>query len=197
MGNSKVAAMFRSSDEAAAVRIAGELLDLAIVAPYASLDVQADLMTPEEVLRWEATYPGGCGFHCPASAYPDGDVMIPRSALQGPETALTAYLPAWLWIIDAPLDLAPRALSARGTAPALLSWDIEWPAERAWGLDFEGKYGQIDLALNCHFWDGDELARTDDFTVYIHDYGSQVMRRAERLAYQIGHEVLGGPYHGT
>ncbi|GAA1406744.1 hypothetical protein GCM10009639_54890 [Kitasatospora putterlickiae] len=179
MSNSYAQAVLRTTDIAEALRVVGQLLDLADTGELEA-DLEALVSTAGELERLTGVMPD-------ADWYPRGADRH-GSSCEGdsPSDCLPVLLSRWC--------AAPEAvevfLAAAGEVPALVRWDFSgWPEAPDAGLGYGGGRGAyVTLCVNARDLHLEEPST--DHTVYVHVKQVEA-RRAAWLAARVGLRVIG------
>ncbi|MEV7600958.1 hypothetical protein AB0O91_26670 [Kitasatospora sp. NPDC089797] len=177
MSNSYAQAVLRTTDVAEALRVAGQLLDLADTGEL-EVDFEARVSTPRELARLTEVMPDADSWSYGADRHGssrDGD---------SPSECLPILMSRWCM---APEDVE-AFLAAAGSVPVMVRWDFSsWPEAPEVGLGFGGTRGAyVTVCVNARDLYLEEPAT--DHTVYVHVKQVEA-QRAAWLAAQVGLEV--------
>ncbi|MFE2636457.1 hypothetical protein ACFXKF_17030 [Streptomyces scopuliridis] len=178
MSNSYAQAVLRTTDLAEALRVAGQLIDLAD-AEQLEVDFEARVSRTDELQRLTGAMPDADWWSCGADRH--------GSSRNGdsPSEWLPIHLRRWC--------MAPEAvesfLAAAGNVPAMVRWDFNgWPEAPEIGLGCGGTRGAyVTVCVNARDLYLEEP--TTDHTVYVHVKQVEA-HRAAWLAAQGGLPVI-------
>ncbi|ROQ62616.1 hypothetical protein EDD93_5336 [Streptomyces sp. 840.1] len=179
MSNSYAQAVLRTTDIAEALRVAGQLLDLADTGEL-EVDFEARVSTPRELERLSAVMPNADWWSHGADRH--------GSSKKGdsPSQHLPLFMSRWC-MADEDVE---AFLVAAGDAPAMVRWDFSgWPEAPEVGLGCGGTRGAyVTLCVNARDLCLQEPAT--DHTVYVHVKQVEA-QRAAWLAARVGLDVIG------
>ncbi|MET8541742.1 hypothetical protein ABZW03_13975 [Kitasatospora sp. NPDC004799] len=179
MSNSHAQAVLRTTDIAEALRVVGQLLDLADTREL-EVDFEARVSTAHELERLTGVMPDADWY-----AY-GADRHGSSREVDSPSDCLPVFMSRW--------GMDPEAveafLAAAGKAPAMVRWDFTgWPEAPDVGLGRGGTRGAyVTLCVNADDLHLEEPST--DHTVYVHVKQVE-SRRAPWLAAQVGLRVIG------
>ncbi|MFI5640805.1 hypothetical protein ACIA8H_25805 [Streptomyces goshikiensis] len=179
MSNSYAQAVLRTTDVAEALRVAGQLLDLADTGQL-EVDFEARVSTTHELERLTEVVPD-------AEWWSEGaDRRGSSRNGDSPSENLPIFMSRWCM---APEDVE-AFLAAAGNVPAMVRWDFNgWPEAPEVGLGYGGSRGAyVTVCVNARDLYLEEPAT--DHTVYVHVKQVEA-QRATWLAAQVGLQVIG------
>ncbi|MEU7297081.1 hypothetical protein AB0A76_28415 [Streptomyces exfoliatus] len=188
MGNARAYPVYRSEggDVAAAIAVAVSLVGCGELSEGASVDLDAELVRVEDVVRAREVFPrgwfSGGGEHFRGVDLPD-DAAV-----------LAGLLPMMLSVVEPVegdlLDRAPEVLGQAGWGQ--IAWmALSWPAVPELGLGPE----HARTGVQACFGADANHEPIPGHTVYVHVRPGED-ERAQHLAQQIGHGVIGPGEHG-
>ncbi|MFE0654684.1 hypothetical protein ACFVZH_39920 [Streptomyces sp. NPDC059534] len=193
--------VFRTTDPAAALRVARELVAVGDQ-QYAQVSVDVELRTVREVLRIREALPDSWFRKEDIEdwARDPSDPTRLHGGIHAPELStdpdsLHHHLPLWASMEYRPVGSIEDDFAASvGSNIGEIWWDsLAWPDVPDCGIHGEANHTGVSLLFNCRTKDLDE--RADDHTVFVHglrrsDRGAEE-RHAAWLAEQIGQCVIG------
>lgn len=188
MGDARAYPVYRSEvgDVAAVIAVAVSLVGCGELSEGASVDLDAELLRVENVVRAREVFPqgwfSGGGEHFRGVDLPD-------------DAAVLAGLLPMMLSVEEPvegdlLDRAPKVLRQAGWGQ--IAWmALSWPAVPELGLGPE----HARTGVQACFGTDANHEPAPGHTVYVHVRPGED-ERAQRLAQQIGHDVIGPGEHG-
>ncbi|MFD3530272.1 hypothetical protein [Streptomyces sp. NPDC058664] len=201
MSNGVSYPVFRTSDSAAALATARQLLALG-EREYAQVSVDVELCTVAEVMELRRVLPDSW-FRTENEEFwarnLDTQTVLRcdwhATELSADTDSIALLLPLWASMVDQPVGGVEDAFAALvGTRYGVIRWDqMIWPAVPEHGYEGRVEHDGVTLVFNCDDAGADRQVGTHTVCVDVHETRDS-QKYTARLAEQIGQAVIGPPY---